>query len=178
MPELSTQAIRRDKKIKEDQAEIKYLESMMEKGGKRGKGRFAKLLNQMHPNRNLMPGEPLQSLNKPGSSTVEEKAISKKRKRKQAPNERSALKNQTDNSEKVTTEAADNLAPQIADIIWKHNNKAPIDEIVKELVQKVPHLAEDAKDARRRIMSTISLSKKPFKFRKLPDGVTYSATKV
>lgn len=103
MPVLSTQASRRDKKISDDLAEIKYLESMMEKGGKRGKGRFAKLLNQMHPNRLLQPGDPLQGFNKPGSSAVEEKSISKKRKKKQAPNERSALKNQTDNSEKVIT---------------------------------------------------------------------------
>lgn len=103
MPELNTQANRRDEKITANNMEITYLESMMEKGGKRGKGRFAKLLNQMHPNRHLQPGDTVQGFNKLGSSAVEEKMISKKRKKKQGPNERSALKNQTDNSEKVTT---------------------------------------------------------------------------
>lgn len=93
MTELREQSNRRDKKVKENQIEIKYLESMMEKGGKRGKGRFAKLLNQMHPNRNLLPGDPIQ-VNKPGASSFDDKAISKKRKKKQASKERSAPKKQ------------------------------------------------------------------------------------
>lgn len=92
-PELYAQSNRRDKKVKDNQVEIKYLESMMEKGGKRGKGKFAKLLNQMHPNRNLLPGDPIQ-VNKPGSSSFDDKAISKKRKKKQASKERSAPKKQ------------------------------------------------------------------------------------
>lgn len=178
MPELNQQASRREKKIDDDRAEIKYLESMMEKGGKRGKGRFAKLLNQMHPNRNLLPGDPLKSPNKPGSNIIEEKSISKKRKKKQTSNERSALKNQTDQNGVIGSDPGDQLAPQIADIIWKHDNRATIDEIVREYLEKSPQLAGDLKEARRRITSCMSFSRRPYRFRKHSDGVTYSATRV
>lgn len=177
MSDLGNQAARRTKKIEGDQAEIKYLESKMEKGGKRGKGRFAKLLNQMHPHRNLLPGDPIQSQSKPGSSAFGDKSISKKRKKKHNASDRGALKN-TEQNGTVGSDAGDNIAPQIADIIWKHNNQAPIDEIVKEFIERVPHLADDIKDARRRITNIMSFSRKPFRFRKLPDGVTYSATRV
>lgn len=178
MTDLSVQAARRDQKIRDDRVEIKYLESMIEKGGKRGKGRFAKLLSQMHPNRNLLPGQPLKDPNKPGASGFEEKSISKKRKKKSTPSERSALKNQTDHNGVIGSDAGDNLAPHIADIIWKHDNQAPIDEIVKEFIERVPQLAGDIKEARRRITNCMSFSRKPFRFRKLSDGVTYSATRV
>lgn len=177
LPELSDQAARRTKKIGDDHVEIKYLEYMMEKGGKRGKGRFQKLLNSMHPNRNLLPGDPVQGQNKPGANNFGEKSISKKRKKKHSSSERNALKNAEQNGA-IGSDAGDNLAPQIADIIWKHSNQAPIDEIVKEYIERNPQLAGDIKEARRKITNCMSFSRKPFRFRKLPDGVTYSATRV
>lgn len=178
MADLNMQSSRRDHKITSDRLEIKYLEMMIESAAKRGKGRFSKILGQMHPNRNLLPGQPLAGPSKPGSGGVEEKSISKKRKKKNAPNERSALKNQTDHNGVIASDAGDNLAPHIADIIWKHNNQAPIDEIVKEFIIRVPQLAGDLKEARRRITNCMSFSRKPYRFRKLSDGVTYSATRV
>ena len=178
-PELAAQGPRREQKRKDDQTEIKYLEAMMEKGGKRGKGRFNKLLNQMHPNRNLLPGDPIHGLQKSASGAVGESAISKKRKRKHSAGERPAQKNSSDNNGLLPIDAAENLAPHIADIIWKHNNQAQIDDIVKESLKRVPQLAAgDVKEARRRITNCMSFSRKPFRFRKLPDGVTYSATRV
>lgn len=175
--ELSSQAARRAKKINDDHVEIKYLESMMEKGGKRGKGRFQKLLNQMHPNRNLLPGDPVQGPSKPGATNFGDKSISKKRKKKHSSNDRNALKN-AEHHAATGSDAGEKLALQIANIIWKHNNQAPFDEIVKEYVEGNPQLAWDIKEARRKIHNCITCSRKPFRFRKLPDGMTYSATRV
>lgn len=58
-PELREQPAHRDKKRKQDQIEIQFLERMAEKAGKRGRGRWTKLLGQMHPHRRLEPGAPL-----------------------------------------------------------------------------------------------------------------------
>lgn len=174
--ELETQAVSRVKKVQRDQLEIKFLEKMIEKGGKRGKGRYAKLLNQMHPHRNLQPGEAMQG-SKFGSSAVADGNASKKRKKKASSTERIGFTS-ADPPIPPITDASDNLAPHIADIIWKHNNQALIDDIVKEFLERVPHLACDMKEARRRITNCMSFSRKPFRFRKQADGVTYSATRV
>lgn len=175
--ELQSQGTRRQKKISEDQVEIKYLETMVEKGGKRGKGRFNKLLNQMHPNRHLKPGDPVSNSQKPIAAVVGDKTISKKRKRKNLACDRVAKKN-SDANGALPIDASDNLAPHIAAIIWKHDNQALIDDIVKEFLERVPLLAGDVKEARRRITNCMSFSRKPYRFRKLPDGITYSASRV
>lgn len=177
LPELSNQAARRTKKMSEDHVEIKYLESMMEKGGKRGKGRFQKLLNQMHPNRNLHPGDPVQGPSKPGVTNFGEKSISKKRKKKHSSNDRSALKN-AEHRGANGSDGGEKLAQQIANIIWKHNNQAPFDDIVKEYIEGNPQHAGDVKEARQKIHNCITCSRKPFRFRKLSDGTTYSVTRV
>lgn len=177
--QIAEQSARRERKLKDDQIEVKYLESMMEKGGKRGKGRFNKLLNHMHPNRHLLPGDPINGTNKFGFGVIGETTISKKRKRKSAASERTGHKN-TEVNGTLPIDAADNLAlaPQIADIIWKHNDQASIDLIVKECLERVPILLGDIKEARRKIANCISFSRKPFRFRKSADGLTYSATRV
>ena len=175
LEQVSNQATKREEKLKQDAVEIKYLEMMIEKGGKRAKGRFNKLLNQMHPHRNLKPGDPIGA-NRHSFGTVGDTAISKKRKRKSNASDR-GHKN-TDINGTVHHATADNLAPQIADIIWKHNDNASIDQIVKECLERVPVLSEDINVAKTKITNTISFSRKPYRFKKSADGLTYSATRV
>ncbi|CAN8067967.1 unnamed protein product [Agarophyton chilense] len=179
-PFLKSQASFRKQKITDNFTEIKYLETMGEKCGKRAKGRFNKLLNQMHPNRHLKPGDPINQPNKTThNSAVTDKPISKKRKRKAPTVDKPPHKQQhVEKNASSSADSSDILAPHIASIIWKHNNHASIDDIVSDLVETVPNLTIDVKEARRRITKCLSFSRKPYRFRKTPNGLTYSAAKL
>lgn len=174
--DLSTQSARREQKQRENEAEIKYLESMIERQGKRGKGRFTKILNQLHPHRHMNLGEPLNTAQK-GSGAVVEKGVSKKRRRKSTASEHVPRKS-PDYAVANKSDSTDAVADHIAEIIKKHDNQASFEEIVKEFRKRAPQLAGDIKDAKKKVTSCISSSKKSFRFRKLPDGVTYSVTRV
>lgn len=155
--------------------EISYIETMAEKCAKR---RFNKLLNQMHPNRHLRPGDPIHQPTKTThNSSVADKAISKKRKRK-APSSDHPANNQRENNSASHTDQSDILAPHIAHIIWKHGNHASVDQIVSTFVQTLPDLVNDPKEARRRITKCLSASRKSYRFRRTSTGLTYSATKL
>lgn len=176
MKDLDTQSARREKKQRENEAEIKYLESMIEKQGKRGKGKFTKILNQLHPYRHMNLGEPLNTAQK-ASGAVVEKGVSKKRRRKSTASEHVPRKS----PEYVIankSDSTDAVADHIAEIIKKHGNEASIDEIAKGILERAPQLAGNMREAKKMVTSCISPSKKSSRFRKLPDGVTYSVTRV
>lgn len=175
--ELITQAARRQEKLKRDKAEIQYLEHMIDKTAKRGKGRFAKLLNNMHPNRHLNVGDEIIQNKKP-ERPVPDKSLSKSiRKRRKRASDR-GNKHHPDQNDKKSSDTTDNLAPELFEIIRKRGNHVSIDDIVTEIVHRIPHLGIDMKDARRRVTQSLSFARKPYRFKKSEDGIHYSAIRI
>ena len=189
--ELKTQTERRERKRQHDQLEVQYLEKMMETGGKRGRSRFSKLLGTMHPNRNLTVGAPLPGSGRGGAncpssdpSTTHDRKKKKKKSYGYSDRDRVSKKNvpsehtMTKDAPSTAEESGAIAAPHIAEIIWRYNNSATLDEIVSEVVKNGTNLDMDESEIRTKISKMISFSRKPFRFPRDPDKKTYSALRV
>eukprot|EP00171_Calliarthron_tuberculosum_P023849 IDg23849t1 len=90
--ELKKQAVRRENKRKHDQIEVDYIKKMMETGGKRVKSRFSKLLYQMHPNRELPVGTPMQASHAGANRDTNAHDRKKKKKKRKSHHDRQKSK--------------------------------------------------------------------------------------
>lgn len=183
--ELKTQATRREKKRKHDQIEVEYIKKMMETGGKRGKSRFSKLLHQMHPNRDLPIGAAMQASHTGANGDTNSHDRKKKKRKshhdrhksKHAHNSNDGPNKQTGSHDSLSSGGGGDIAPIVADIIWKHKNRATMSQIVAEFVKMGRHLGQTETETRNKIEKVLSFSRKPYRFPKNTDK-TFSVLQV